>query len=42
MLTIGVDAHKRVHEAVAMDAAGQLAERRRVANSTAGWRELLT
>jgi transposase len=41
MLTIGVDAHTRVHEAVALDAAGQTVGRRRVANSAAGWRELL-
>jgi transposase len=41
MLTLGVDAHKRVHEAVALDAAGRLVGRRRVANSAAGWRELL-
>ncbi len=42
MHSIGVDAHKRVHAAVALDAAGQSLGRRRVANSTAGWRELLT
>jgi transposase len=41
MHTIGVDAHKRVHEAVALDAAGREVGRRRVANSAAGWRELL-
>jgi transposase len=41
MLSIGVDAHKRVHEAVALDAAGLAVGRRRVANSAAGWRELL-
>jgi transposase len=41
MLTIGVDAHKRVHEAAALDAAGQLVGRQRVPNSAAGWRELL-
>ena len=33
MLTIGVDAHKRVHEAVALDAAGREVGRRRVPNS---------
>ena len=41
MLTIGVDAHKRVHEAVALDAVGQERGRRRVPNSAAGWHELL-
>jgi transposase len=41
MLTIGVDAHKRVHAAVALDAAGQAVGRRRVANSAAGWQALL-
>jgi transposase len=40
MLTIGVDAHKRVHEAVALDDAGRERGRRRVPNSAAGWREL--
>ena len=42
MHTIGVDAHKRVHEAVALDAAGREVGRRRVPNSAAGWRALLT
>jgi transposase len=41
MHTIGVDAHKRVHEAVALDQAGREVGRRRVPNSAAGWRELL-
>jgi transposase len=41
VLRIGVDAHKRVHAAVALDAFGREAGRRRVANSAAGWRELL-
>jgi transposase len=40
-LSIGVDAHKRVHEAVALDADGREVGRRRVANRAAGWRELL-
>ena len=40
-LSIGVDAHKRVHEAVALDAAGREVGRRRVVNSAAGWQELL-
>jgi transposase len=39
-LSIGVDAHKRVHEAVALDEAGREVGRRRAANSAAGWREL--
>jgi transposase len=42
MHTLGVDAHKRVHEAVALDDAGREAGRRRVPNTAAGWRELLT
>ena len=41
MHTIGVDAHKRVHEAVALDDLGHELSRRRVPNSVAGWRELL-
>ena len=42
MHTIGVDAHKRVHEAVALDTAGREVGRRRVPNTAAGWRDLLT
>jgi transposase len=41
MLTLGVDAHKRVHEAVALDEAGRERGRRRVPNTAAGWHELL-
>jgi transposase len=41
MHTLGVDAHKGVHEAVALDAAGQAVGRRRVPNSAAGWRDLV-
>jgi transposase len=41
MHTIGVDAPKRVHEAVALDATGEAVGRRRVPNSAAGWRDLL-
>ena len=41
MLTLGVDAHKRVHEAVALDDAGREVGRRRVPNSAAGWGDLL-
>ncbi len=39
MITIGVDAHKRVHMAVAVDAAGRELTRWRGPNSSAGWRE---
>jgi transposase len=41
MLTLGVDAHKGVHEAVALAAAGREVARRRVPNRAAGWQELL-
>jgi transposase len=41
MHTLGVDAHKGVHEAVALDAAGQAVGRRRGPTSAAGWRELV-
>ncbi len=37
MLTIGVDAHKRIHMAVAVDAAGREVSRWRGANSVEGW-----
>src|SRR5262245_21937529 len=40
MLAIGVDAHKAVHVAVAVDAAGREVARWRGANSGEGWREL--
>ena len=40
MITIGVDAHKRVHMAVAVDAAGRELARWRGPNSVAGWQEL--
>ena len=40
MLAIGVDAHKAVHVAVAVDAAGREVARWRGANSGAGWQEL--
>lgn len=40
MITIGVDAHKRVHMAVAVDAAGRELARWRGPNSIAGWCEL--
>ncbi len=40
MLTIGVDAHKRVNMAVAIDAAGREVARWRGPNSVDGWRQL--
>jgi transposase len=39
MITIGVDAHKRVHQAVAVDEAGRRVGQWRGANTTAGWEE---
>lgn len=42
MLTIGVDAHKRVHVAVAVDMQGTELGLWRGPNSPAGWRDLLT
>jgi hypothetical protein len=41
MLTIGVDTRTREYEAVALDAAGHEAGRRRVPNRAAGRQELL-
>ena len=40
MLTIGVDAHKRVHVAVVLDEAGRELGHVRVANTQASWDEL--
>ena len=40
MLTIGVDAHKRMNMAVAIDAAGPEVARWRGANNVEGWRQL--
>jgi transposase len=40
MLTVGVDAHKRVNMAVAIDAAGRAVARWRGPNSVAGWQQL--
>ena len=40
MFTIGVDAHKRVNMAVAIDAAGREVARWRGPNSVEGWRQL--
>jgi transposase len=40
MLTVGVDAHKRVTMAVAIDAAGRAVARWRGPNSVEGWQQL--
>jgi transposase len=40
MITIGVDAHKRVHVAYAVDEAGREIGQWRGANSASGWRQL--
>jgi transposase len=40
MLTIGVDAHKRVHVAVALNEAGQVLDEWRGPNTLEGWQEL--
>ncbi len=40
MLTVGVDAHKRVNMAVAIDAAGREVARWRGPNSVEGWQQL--
>jgi transposase len=40
MITIGVDAHKRVHQAVAIDEAGREQARWRGDNGPAGWQAL--
>jgi transposase len=39
-ITIGVDAHKRVHAAVAVDSQGQVLTAWRGPNTPAGWREV--
>lgn len=41
MLTIGVDAHKRTHVAVAVDDLGREQARQSVANTPAGWQTLV-
>jgi transposase len=41
MVTLGVDAHKRIHVAVALDEAGRELAQWRGQNSFLGWRELL-
>ena len=40
MLTIGVDAHKRVHQAVAIDERGQVVANWRGANTPEAWAQL--
>ena len=40
MLTIGVDAHKQVHAAVAVDEAGRDVARWRGPNSVEGWHQV--
>lgn len=42
MLTIGVDAHKRVHAAVAVDGLGREVARWRGDNTPVGWQDLAT
>jgi transposase len=42
MITIGVDAHKRLHVALALDEAGREIGGWRGPNSTAGWQDFLT
>ena len=42
MLTIGVNAHKRLHVAVAVDEAGRVVGRWEGANSAEGWDALTT
>jgi transposase len=39
MIWIGVDAHKRVHQGVALDQAGVVAQKQ-ITNTAAGWAEL--
>ena len=40
MITIGVDAHKRVHVALALDEAGRQIGQRQEPNSPDGWQRL--
>ena len=40
MITIGVDAHKRAHVALALDDAGRALANWRESNSIAGWEQL--
>ncbi len=41
MLTIGVDAHKRVHHALALDDTGTTLDSWRGANTPTSWQHLL-
>ena len=41
MITIGVDAHKSLHVAVALDEAGKELDRWRGSNTAQGWRDIL-
>ena len=41
MITIGVDAHKRVHVALAIDDAGRELGHWHGPNSAAGWQDLM-
>ena len=41
MITIGVDAHKGVHVAVALDEAGRQLDQWRGSNSRVGWEDAL-
>jgi transposase len=41
MIVVGVDAHKRVHVAVALDEAGRELGERRAPNNAGGWRSLI-
>ena len=40
MITIGVDAHKRIHVAVAVDEAGRILGSSQIANNPGSWQEL--
>ncbi len=42
MVTIGVDAHKHVHQALALDDAGTILGTWRGANTADGWQQLRT
>jgi transposase len=42
MVTIGVDAHKHIHHALALDDTGTVLGTWRGANTIAGWQQLLT
>jgi len=40
VISIGVDAHKGLHVALAVDEAGQVRGRKDISNSAEGWAEL--